>query len=185
MRWTVHGRRPIYESPWVSLDLVDVELPDGQRFEQHVVRMARPVAGAAVVREPGQVLLIWRHRHVTGTWGWEIPMGRVEVGESPGQAAAREVEEETGWRPGPLRLLVASQPSNGSVDSVHYLFRGDGARHAGPPSDRTEADRIEWLPLAEIPALIDQGAIVSGPTLIALLYLLMTRDRPGHAPPRS
>jgi hypothetical protein len=65
------------------------------------------------------------------------------------------------------------------VDSVHYLFRGDGARHAGPPSDRTEAERIEWLPLAEIPALIDQGAIVSGPTLIALLYLLTTRDRPG------
>lgn len=185
MRWTVHGRRPIYESPWVSLDLVDVELPDGQRFEQHVVRMARPVAGAAVVREPGQVLLIWRHRHVTGTWGWEIPMGRVEEGESPEQAAAREVEEETGYRPGPVRLLVASQPSNGSVDSVHYLFRADGARYAGPPSDRTEADRIEWVPLAEVPGLIDRGAIVSGATLIALLYLLTTRETPGPLPRRN
>jgi 8-oxo-dGDP phosphatase len=185
MRWTVHGRRPIYESPWVSLDLVDVELPDGQRFEQHVVRMARPVAAAAVVREPGQVLLMWRHRHVTGTWGWEIPMGRVEVGESPSQAAAREAEEETGWRPGPLRLLVASQPSNGSVDSVHYLFRADGARHAGPPTDRTEAERIEWIGLAEVPRLIDRGAIVSGPTLIALLYLLMTRGPAGPAPDRA
>jgi 8-oxo-dGTP pyrophosphatase MutT (NUDIX family) len=163
----------------VSLDLVDVELPDGQRFEQHVVRMARPVAGAAVVRERGEVLLIWRHRHVTGTWGWEIPMGRVEEGESPGQAAVREVEEETGWRPGPVRLLVASQPSNGSVDSVHYLFSADGARYAGPPSDLTEADRIEWVPLAEVPGLIDRGELVSGPTLIALLYLLMARQPPG------
>ena len=45
MQWTVHGRRSIYESSWVSLDLVDVELPDGQRFEQHVVRMARPGRG--------------------------------------------------------------------------------------------------------------------------------------------
>lgn len=81
MQWTVHGRRSIYESSWVSLDLVDVELPDGQRFEQHVVRMARPVAGAAVIRDPGQVLLLWRHRHVTGTWGWEIPAGRIEDGE--------------------------------------------------------------------------------------------------------
>lgn len=185
MQWTVHGRRPIYESPWVSLDLVDVELPDGQRFEQHVVRMARPVAGAAVIRQPGQVLLIWRHRHVTGTWGWEIPTGRVEEGESPAQAAAREVEEETGWRPGPLRLLVASQPSNGSVDSVHHLFRADGARYAGPPSDRTEADRIEWIPLADVAGLIDQGAIVSGPTLIALLYLLMSRRPAGPVPDRA
>jgi 8-oxo-dGDP phosphatase len=176
MQWTIHGRRSIYESPWVSLDLVDVELPDGQRFEQHVVRMARPVAAAAVLRDPGEVLLIWRHRHVTGAWGWEIPMGRVEEGESPERAAAREVEEETGWRPGPLCLLVASQPSNGSVNSVHYLFRADGASHAGPPADRTEADRIEWIPLAGIPRLIDEGAIVSGPTLIALLYLLMPRE---------
>src|SRR5262249_25440907 len=108
MQWTVHGRRAIYENSWVSPDLVDVGLPDGQRCEQHVVRMARPVAGAAVISGSGQVLLIWRHRHVTRTWGWEIPMGRVEEGESPDQAAAREVEEETGWRPGPARLLVAS-----------------------------------------------------------------------------
>lgn len=185
MQWTVHGRRSIYESAWVNLELVDVELPDGQRFEQHVVRMARPVAGVAVIRAPGQVLLMWRHRHVTDTWGWEIPMGRVEEGESPEHAAAREVEEETGWRPGPLRLLVASQPSNGSVDSVHYLYRADGARYAGPPSDCTEADRIEWTPLADIPRLIDEGAIVSGPSLIALLYVLTTRESPGHAPRRD
>jgi 8-oxo-dGTP pyrophosphatase MutT (NUDIX family) len=99
MEWIVHGRRPVYESSWISMDLVDVELPDGQRFEQHVVRMARPVAGAAVLDEAGRVLLMWRHRHVTGSWGWEIPTGRIETEESPEQAAAREVEEETGWRP--------------------------------------------------------------------------------------
>ena len=119
--------------------------------------MTRSRPGAADLAAPAC------HRHL----GWEIPIGRVEEGESPDQAAAREVEEETGWRPAPPRLLVASQPSNGSVDSVHYLFRADGARYAGPPSDRTEADRIEWIPLADIPGLIDQGAIVSGPTLIA------------------
>jgi len=181
MLWTVHGRRAIYESPWVCLDLVDVELPDGQRFEQHVVRMARPVAGAAVRDTAGRVLLMWRHRHVTGSWGWEIPTGRVEDGESPEQAAAREVEEETGWRPGPLRLLVASEPSNGSVDTVHYLFSADGAEPVGPPSDRTEADRIEWIPLDEVRSLMRKGEIVSGPTLIALLCLAVDNGiAPAH-----
>jgi 8-oxo-dGTP pyrophosphatase MutT (NUDIX family) len=171
MQWTVHGRRPIYESSWISLDLVDVELPDGQRFEQHVVRMARPVAGAAVTDGEGRVLLMWRHRHVTGSWGWEIPTGRIEEGETPEEAAAREVEEETGWRPGPMRLLVASEPSNGSINTVHYLFAADGAQYSGPPTDRTEAERIEWIPLAEVVELINKGSIVSGPTLIAALYL--------------
>ena len=176
MEWKIHGRRSIYESSWISLDLVDVELPDGERFEQHVVRMARPVAGAAIVDKADRVLLMWRHRHITNTWGWEIPTGRIEEGEAPEQAAAREVEEETGWRPGPLRLIVASQPSNGSIDTVHYLFSGESAECIGSPSDGTESTRIEWICLAEIMTLIAKGEIVNGPTLISLLYLLAARQ---------
>jgi 8-oxo-dGTP pyrophosphatase MutT (NUDIX family) len=182
MEWTIHGRRAVYESPWVSLDLVDVELPDGQRFEQHVVRMARPVSAAVVVDDRDRVLLMWRHRHVTDTWGWEIPAGRVEAGESPEEAAVRETEEETGWRPGGLSLIVASQPSNGSVDSRHYLYRADGARHIGPPTDITEAARIEWMPLGEIRSRIASGEIVNGPTLIGLLHVLSDPARSGVPP---
>ena len=78
---------------------------------------------------------------------------------------------------------VMEPPSR--VIPADYLFRADGAGEVGPPSDRTEADRIEWIPLAEVPALIDGGAIVSGPTLIALLYLLTTREPPGRGPRRS
>jgi 8-oxo-dGTP pyrophosphatase MutT (NUDIX family) len=168
MQWTVHGRRAIYHSGWISLDLVDVEQPDGQRYEQHVVRMARPVAATVIIRD-GSALLMWRHRHITDTWGWEIPAGRIEPDESPEHAAAREAEEETGWRPGPLRLLVASQPSNGSIDTVHYIFLAAAATQAGPPSDTSEAERVEWVPLADIRGLVAKGEIVSGPTLIGLL----------------
>ena len=73
MRWTVHGERSLYESEWVSLRLVDVELPDGERFEHHVVRL--PVAAAScVIEDPERgFLLLWRHRFITDTWGWEVP----------------------------------------------------------------------------------------------------------------
>jgi 8-oxo-dGTP pyrophosphatase MutT (NUDIX family) len=171
MQWTVHGRRTIYDSPWMSLDLVDVEQPDGHRYEQHVVRMARPVAATVMTDGEGRALLMWRHRHVTDTWGWEIPSGRIEAGESPEQAAAREAEEETGWRPGLLRLLVASQPSNGSINTVHYIFHGQVAAHIGDPADGSEAERVEWVPRSEVGGLIAKGEIVSGPTLIGLLML--------------
>lgn len=177
MEWTVHGRRAIYESSWVSLYLVDIELPDGKRFEQHVVQMARPVAAVVVVDDRDRVLLMWRHRHVTDTWGWEIPAGRVEEGESIEEAAARETEEETGWRPRSLRLMVASQPSSGSIDSRHYLFLAEGAEHIGPPTDITEASRIEWVPLASVRSMIAAGEIVNGPTLIGLLHVLSDPSR--------
>jgi 8-oxo-dGTP pyrophosphatase MutT (NUDIX family) len=172
MRWKVRGERPIYRSPWVSLWLVDVELPDGRRFEHHVVRMA-PVAATVVVDDQRRVLLLWRHRFITDTWGWEIPTGIVDEGEQPIETAAREVEEETGWRPGPLRQIVYTQPSNGISNSEHYLFRADGATYVGPPTDTTEADRIEWVPLSQVRSMIDRHEIVDGPTEIALLYTLV------------
>lgn len=81
MQWTVHGERTLYDSSWIRLALVDVEIPDGERFEHHVVRMPAPAAGVVVHDERG-VLLLWRHRFVTDTWGWEVPAGRVDPGES-------------------------------------------------------------------------------------------------------
>ena len=71
MKWTVHGERMIYESPWVSLALADIEIPGGERFEHHVIRMPAEAAGT-VVHDPDRgVLLLWRHRFTTDTWGWE------------------------------------------------------------------------------------------------------------------
>jgi hypothetical protein len=64
---------------------------------------------------------------------------------------------------------VASQPSNGSVNTVHYIFHGQTAGYIGDPVDRSEAERVEWVPLSEVSSLIAKGEIVSGPTLIGLL----------------
>jgi hypothetical protein len=82
MRWRVHGERVIYESPWVSLHLADVELPDGTRFDHHVVRTPQKAAGA-VVHDGRGVLLLWRHRFITDTWGWEVPAGRIDPARPP------------------------------------------------------------------------------------------------------
>ena len=89
MRWTVHGERSLYSSEWVGLSLVDVELPSGRRFEHHVVRMPAAASGV-VVQDPAHdgVLLLWRHRFTTDSWGWEIPAGRIDAGETP-EAAGR------------------------------------------------------------------------------------------------
>lgn len=171
MRWVVHGERAVYESPWVSVALVDVEVPGGERFEHHVVRMPGE-AFAAVVRDQDRVLLIHRHRFITDTWGWEIPAGRVEADEDPMAAAERETLEETGWRPGPLTMLFSYFPSIGLLDQRFNVYLAAGAEHVGEPADFSEADRVEWLPIPELPELIRQGEIVDGYSLTALLWFL-------------
>jgi 8-oxo-dGDP phosphatase len=172
MKWIVHGERVIYDSPWVRLALTDIELPDGPRFEHHVVRATAQAAGVVVNDPQRGVLLLWRHRFATDTWGWEVPGGRVDEGETAVAAGAREVLEETGWRPGPLRPIGRYFPQNGFSDAVFNLFECDGAEYVGEPSDPYESERVEWVSWSTIRSEIAAGRVGDGLSLTALLWIL-------------
>lgn len=172
MRWIVHGERTLYDSEWVRLALVDIEIPGGDRFEHHVVRAPAHAAGVVVTDPRRGVLLLWRHRFTTDTWGWEIPAGRIDEGESPEEAASRETLEETGWRPGPLTKLTTYYPNNGQSDLAFHLFRTGGAEHIGEPTDPSEAERVEWRSWAAVRQSIAAGELADGLSLTALLFVL-------------
>lgn len=176
--WRVHRERTLYDSPWVSLRLAEVELPDGTRIEHHLVRFPR-VAAAAVVVDPARgVLLIHRHRFIPDTWGWEVPAGRVEEGEGVVEAAAREALEETGWRPGPGSRLGGGFAAPGMADLHHGIAIFDGAEPVGEPEDQNEADRVAWIPVAQILPLIQAGEVPDAFTQQSLL-LALALDRLG------
>jgi 8-oxo-dGTP pyrophosphatase MutT (NUDIX family) len=171
VKWTVYGERSIYESDWLTLALADVELPSGERFEHHVVRIPQEAA-AVVVHDPERaVLLMHRHRFVVDRWGWEVPGGRIDEGESPEQAAAREALEETGWRPGPLRPLLSYHPISGLSDQRFHVFAADGATFEREP-ELVETDRVEWVSVPDLRELIKRGEVVDGFSLTALLWFL-------------
>jgi 8-oxo-dGTP pyrophosphatase MutT (NUDIX family) len=175
--WHEFGSRQVYGSPWVNVDLVDVGLPDGTRIEHHAVRLPRPAAGVVVVNAArSEVLLIWRHRFIPDVWGWEIPAGRIEEDEDPTAGAAREVLEETGWRPGPLEPLVDFYPASGLADLHFWIWTAAGAAHVGEPTERNEAARVAWVPVADIRTLIRRGELTDGLSLTALLAFLALPD---------
>jgi 8-oxo-dGTP pyrophosphatase MutT (NUDIX family) len=170
MRWTVHGERTLYSSPYLDLLLADVEVPGGSRFDHHLVRYRYPAVGVVVVRpDDGALLLLWRHRFATDSWGWEVPAGRMEAGERPEQAGARETLEETGWRPGVMRHVLRYHPLNGTVDQTFHVLRADGATRVGDPVDAHESARVEWVPAERIVEEFAAGRITNGLTVTALL----------------
>jgi 8-oxo-dGTP pyrophosphatase MutT (NUDIX family) len=132
-RWKTFGERVIYDNPWVWLGQVDVELPDGERFWHHVVRLHR-AAMMVLLDEQDRVLLLWRHRFVQDRWGWELPGGLIDDGEEPAETAARELEEETGYRAGRVEHLITFQARDGAVGRLggrrpgRGLGRGAGSR---------------------------------------------------------
>lgn len=168
--WKHLSEQTAYENRWVTVGMADVELPDGRHLDHTIIRL-RPVAVAAVVNERREVLLLWRHRFITGHWGYELPSGGTNTGEDPATAAAREFEEETGWRPGPMRHLLDVDPMPGISTSHHRIYWSDTATHVGEPRDAHESAHLEWVPVAEVPDLVRKGAVRSA-SAIAGLYAL-------------
>jgi ADP-ribose diphosphatase len=180
MQWKVISERELYTDQWLDLRTADVELPDGRHLDHRFIRMAAS-AGAVLVDDQQRALLIWRHRFITRRWGWEIPMGMIDPGETPAQAAAREVEEETGWRPEQLQPLLVAQPTAGIMDAAHHIFVSTGAAEVSAPADRFESSAIQWVPLADVPGLIAKQDIVSASTMAALLLLLADNGQAANA----
>jgi len=171
-QWRTFGERRVYTSPDVQLCQVDVELAGGERVWHHVVRLHR-VALLALVDEGGRVLLVRRHRLVPDRWGWEVPGGPLDEGEEPAEAAARELEDSTGYRAGRAGHLITFQPAAGSVDAEHSVFVGQEPERVGEPVAAGEVGRAEWVPLGSVPGLIAAGEVWNAGSLVALLRLLM------------
>jgi 8-oxo-dGTP pyrophosphatase MutT (NUDIX family) len=170
--WQVLSVTPFYDNPWIQLAHADVVLPSGERNPKHHM-VTMPAAAMAVVlnEDETSVLMCWRHRFVSNVWNWELPGGLVDKGESPEEAIARELVEETGYRAGTLTHLATFEPMIGMATSPHYVFLAEDITRVGVPTELDEG-QFQWVPLSEVPALIAKGDIRNSGTLVGLLHYL-------------
>jgi len=173
--WKTFGEKTIYDSRWVRLGLVDVEAPNGQRWDHHVVHLDR-IAIALIVDAEDRALMLWRYRFATEQWGYELLGGLVDAGEESATTAAREAAEESGWRPmGEPEHLVTFQPLPGQVTAQTDVYLWREAEQIGEPTDTEEAGRVEWVPLSHVTELAQRQELLGAGTLVALLYYRASR----------
>lgn len=173
--WKIHGERVVDDTRRLDLRIAHVELPDGVQFEQYVLRMPKAAIAVPIDDAGENVLMIWRHRFIMNAWTWELPGGYVDPGEDPASCAAREVEEETGWRAGKVSLLGSFQPLAGTADFENVLFLAEDCQPTGSAPDINEAARIEWIPLDSIAEKIAAGEIIGAAAQIGLMHILARR----------
>jgi 8-oxo-dGTP pyrophosphatase MutT (NUDIX family) len=172
--WTIHGERIVDDSRRAILSIADVELPDGVRFEQYVLRIPR-AAIVVVLDDDERILMMWRHRFILDRWVWELPGGYLDPAEDPAVCAAREVEEETGWRPRHMEPLLSFQPAVGTIDQQNLVFLARGADPTDQPPDVNETAAIGWVPLAEAHEEIVKGTIVGAGSVTGVLAVLLAK----------
>ena len=174
-RWKIRSDRLVDETPQVRLSIASLELASGLTFEQYVMRLPRCAMTVVLDDAAERILLIWRHRFIIDRWMWELPGGYIDPGEDGIAAAAREVEEETGYRPRSIEPIMTFQPMAGSADSAHELYLARGADRVGAPL-ADEAEEVRWIPLTELPGLIATGQILGAATIIGAQHALLAAD---------
>lgn len=117
----------------------------------------------------GEVILVEQHRHGIGQATLEVPGGAVDPDESPAQAALRELSEETGYGGGRVEPLGWIWSNPAIQDNRTWLFAALGvARIREPDPDPTESITVSARPGAEIPHLLNTGAIAHAYAVVAL-----------------
>ncbi len=166
------ARAVIYESPWVNLYVDSVRFPDGRTIERHhLLDFPRPSVVVLVEDAQGSVLLVRQWRYTTGHCEWELPAGGMEEGETPAQAAEREVLEETGYRTTGHELLCSYHPMDGISNRLFHVCRCRSTERAGDPDG--EVNVIRWFSRDEARQMVASGTITCGLSLMGLLYSLL------------
>jgi ADP-ribose pyrophosphatase len=108
----------------------------------------------------GDVLFIRQFRHGTREVTWEIPGGIIDPGESPKQAALREMEEETGFRAADALELGWVNPNPAIQENRCWTFLAEGVEEVGGQhTEGSEAIDVVRVPLADIPGMFESGEI--------------------------
>ena len=118
-----------------------------------------------------QVVLIRQFRAGIFANCLEIPGGMVDAGEDPARAAARELEEETGYRPGTLRALGFCHPNPALQGNRIHSFLAEGCQRVCEPHlDEGEDISVELVDRAQVDRLIGDGRITHALVLAAFLF---------------
>jgi len=160
-------RRYVYKGKILSLAIED----DHWEIVEH------KDAVALLVQDPDRgVLFVRQYRPAIGAHTLEIPAGLIEAGESPRDAAKRELAEETQLG-GRLTLLAEFYVSPGFTDEKTYLFRVEEIESVPGEPDPDEDLEIVWMDPTEALARMRSGLLnISASTMVGILYAIGDRS---------
>jgi len=181
-----HADDPLYEEPTESERLYDGHIVNLRRDTVRL-RNGRVVTREVVEHEPAVVVLaldadgaipfVRQWRAPTGGPLLELPAGGIDPGETPEQAAARELQEEVGLKPGTLERVAGFWVAPGWASEYLHAYIARDCEPASLPADADEQVEVHRHTLIEAHALIDSGVIQDAKSIL-LLHILELRTRP-------
>ena len=164
-----------YSGRIIHVDHDLVQFPDGSSGQLEMVRHPGACAIVPFLDDPSaadpRVLLIHQFRHAADDFIWEVPAGTLGKGESPDHCAARELEEEAGYRAGKLRHLTTIFTTPGFTDERIHLYLATELIRRAAARDADEFITVHELRWSAVGRMIRAGEIRDAKSLATLMFV--------------
>lgn len=170
---TIH-KESIYEGNIVNVSVHDVTLPNGKTSKREIINHPGAVAVIAVTEEY-KLVMVRQYRKALEKEIIEIPAGKLEKEEPPIQSAARELEEETGYKTESLTKVTSFYTSPGFADEIIHLYEAGKLKEGETYTDDDEFVEVMEVSLEEAEDLIEEERIHDAKTMFAVQYLKLKR----------
>ena len=161
-----------------DVDRVSFAPPDGEEPREFFVVESPDWINIIPLTDDGRVVLVRQFRFGVEDFTLEIPGGMCDPGESPPDAARRELREETGHEAGDLIHLGFVHPNPAIQTNRCHTFLARELTAKGPPQpDPHESLELDRVPLDRVPRLIAEGEITHALVVAAFHLFDLSRNR--------
>lgn len=176
MSYEVLESKTTHEGLLVKVTVDKIAMPDGTSALRESVIRGKNAAAVLPVDNDGTIIFVRQYRHAFGEMMLEIPAGIMNDEEAPEVGIARELEEETGKKPGKLEFLCEMYPTVGYCSERIQMYIATELTEGVQKLDADEFIEIERYTLEEALEMISKGKIKDGKT-IAALYAWAARNK--------
>lgn len=171
--WKVLESEYLLKNEWISVRADRCKMRNGRLVDPYYIIESGDYVNIVPITPDGEIMLARLYRHGVEKTVLETPGGLIDEGESPLEAARRELLEETGCDAAVMRLIGSGSPDPARLSCKAYYFLATGVVETAVPNwDEHEEMELLKMPISEVKKLLFAGEFVDSVQQSALFFAL-------------
>jgi 8-oxo-dGTP pyrophosphatase MutT (NUDIX family) len=175
--WTKLSSELKYENPWIRVIEDKVKNPAGKDGIYGVVHFKMIATAVIPLDDDNNTWIVGQYRYPLDSYEWEVVEGGCHEGDTPLEAAKRELKEEAGLKAERYEMILELQLSNSTTDEVSYTYVARGITYIGEEPEEDEQIAIKKLPFEEVYQMVMRGEIRDGLAVASILKAKLLLDQ--------